>query len=207
MQFESADPSVVKSIKQRELLNHWLRAATRHRPLPVVGAFEPHHAGEELADMMGFDVAREGDKARFVITQEGAQLTATYGNDDVDPAKRTNRYLDDAIGPERYANVVASYLACVKHRQPIYSVAVVQDADSKDVSYERLLLPFGKGCSVEQIVGSYKSISIEGVFKINNLMGLKPKAIPVITIRAIIDQAFVPRGPNRPAADEVIELN
>ena len=29
---------------------------------------------------------------------------------------------------------------------------------------------------VEQIVGSYKAISIEGGFKVNNLMGLKPAA-------------------------------
>jgi hypothetical protein len=207
MEYESADPSVVKSIKQRELLNHWLRAATRHRPLPLNSDFQMHHSGEELADMMGFDVAGEGDSARFVITQEGARLTATYGNDDVDPARRINRYLDDAIGPERYANVVPSYLACVRHKRPIYSVAVVQDADSKDVSYERLLLPFGSGSSVEQIIGSYKSISIDGGFKINNLMGLKPKAVHVIKIRAIIDRGFVPRASDRHASDEVIELN
>ena len=58
-------------------------------------------------------------------------------------------------------------------RRPAYSISTVQDADSKDVSYERLLLPFGGGDAVEQIVGSYKSISIEGGFKINNLMGLR----------------------------------
>jgi hypothetical protein len=206
MQFESADPSVVRSIKQRELLNAWLRAAARHRPLPFVDDFHPSRAGDELPDMMGFDVAGEGDDARFVITHEGARLTATYGDDHVDPAKRTNRYLDDAIGPERYANVVALYRACLKHKRPAYSISTVQDADSKDVSYERLLLPFGRGDAVEQIVGSYKSISIEGGFKINNLMGLRPKAVPVILVRAIIDRDFVPQSSSRPLADDVIEL-
>jgi len=206
MQFESADPSVVRSIKQRELLNAWLRAAGKHRPLPLVEAFQPSRISDELADMMGFDVAGDGDSARFVITQEGARLTATYGNDHIDPAKRTNRYLDDAIGPERYANVVELYRVCLKHRRPAYSISTVQDADNKDVSYERLLLPFGRGDAVEQIVGSYKSISIEGGFKINNLMGLRPKAVPVILVRAIIDRDFVPRQPSRQLSDEVIEL-
>ena len=37
MEFESADPSVVRSIKQRELLNTWLRAVGKHRPLPLPG--------------------------------------------------------------------------------------------------------------------------------------------------------------------------
>jgi hypothetical protein len=204
MEFKSADPSVVRSIKQREFLNAWLRAAVRHPPLPLVDDFQPGRVGDELADMMGFNVAGEGDRARFLITQEGARLTATYGNDHVDPIKRTNRYLDDAIGPERYANVVALYRACLKHKRPAYSISTVQDEDDKDVSYERLLLPFGRGDAVEQIVGSYKSISIEGGFKINNLMGLRPKAVPVILVRAIIDREFVP---NRMSSDEVVELD
>jgi hypothetical protein len=207
MQFESADPSVVKSIKQRELLNQWLRAAARHRPLPLIDDFQPHRFGEELADMMGFEVAGERDSARFVITQEGARLTATYGNDHVNPSERTNRYLDDAIGPERYANVVASYHACLKYKRPAYSISTVQDADNKDVSYERLLLPFGRSDTVEQIIGSYKSISFEGGFKINNLMGLRPKAVPVILVRAIIDRDFVPSQPSRQMSDEVVELD
>lgn len=207
MEFESADPSVVRSIKQREFLNAWLRAAAKHRPLPLVDDFQPNRVGDELADMMGFDVAGEGDNARFVITQEGARLTATYGNDHVDPAKRTNRYLDDAIGPERYANVVALYRACLRHKRPAYSISTVQDADNKDVSYERLLLPFGSSDAVEQIVGSYKSISIEGGFKINNLMGLRPKSVPVILVRAIIERDFAPGQPSRHISDEVVELD
>jgi hypothetical protein len=207
MEFASSDPSVVRSIKQRELLNKWLRATTRHQPLPLLCDFQPSRFGEELADMMGFDVAGAGDSARFLITQEGTRLTATYGNEHVDPDKRTNRYLDDAIGPERYADVIELYRACLTHRRPAYSISTVQDADNKDVSYERLLLPFGSGCNVEQIVGSYKSISIEGGFKINNLMGLRPKAVPVILVRAIIDRDFVPSRATGHASDDVIELD
>jgi hypothetical protein len=207
MEFESSDPSVVRSIRQRELLNNWLRAEARHRPLPLIRDFQPNRLGEELADMMGFDVVGEYDGARFLITQEGATLTTTYGNDHVDPANRTNRYLDDAIGPERYANVVALYRACLTHRRPAYSISTVQDADDKDVSYERLLLPFGSSDAVEQIVGSYKSISIEGGFKIKNLMGLRPKAMPVIVVRAIIDRDFVPNPASRQLSDDVIELD
>jgi hypothetical protein len=72
---------------------------------------------------------------------------------------------------------------------------------------ERLLLPLGSGDAVEQIVGSYKSISIEGSFKINNLMGLRPKAVPVVLLRAIIDRVFVPSPANRRASDDdAIEL-
>ena len=84
---------------------------------------------------------------------------------------------------------------------------MVQDDDGKDVSYERLLLPFGSGEAVEQIVGSYKSISIEGGFKIDNLMGLKPKAVPVILVRAIIDREFGTTPAVPQSTDEIVELD
>ncbi|XIA62542.1 hypothetical protein ACFIOY_23770 [Bradyrhizobium sp. TZ2] len=178
MEFESADPSVVRSIRQRDLLNTWLRAAGKHRSLPHLGDFQPDRVADELVDMMEYEVVGQGDEARFLITHEGARLATTYGSDHIAPAERTNRYLDDAIGPERYGRAVALYRACMAHRRPAYSISMVRDADGKDVSYERLLMPFGSDDAVTQIVGSFKSISIEGGFKINNLMGLRPKAEP-----------------------------
>src|SRR5665647_891419 len=179
MQFESANPSVVRSIRQRDLLNTWLRALVRPRPLPVLADYRPECIADELPEMMGFDVEGGGDDARFVITQEGATLTKVYGNEQIDPVQRTNRYLDDAIGPERYAHVITLYRTCLAQKRPTYSISTVQDPDGKDVQYERLLLPFGSADRVEQIVGSYKAISIEGRFTIRNLMGIRPRAMPI----------------------------
>jgi hypothetical protein len=203
--FQSANPSVVKSIRQRELLNTWLRALRKPKPLPSLLDFKPDRINDdELSDMMGFDVEGDGETARYVITHEGSRLTATYGNDHVDPALRTNRYLDDAIGPDRYARVVPSYMACIALKRPTYSVSVVRDGDGKDVSYERLLLPFGPADRVEQIVGSYKAISFEGGFKVNNLMGLKSRNVPVVTINAVIDQELARRPSALP--DDIVEI-
>ena len=205
MQFQSANPSIVKSIRQRELLNAWLRALRKPKPLPSLLDFKPDRINDdELADMMGFNVEGAGETARYVITHEGTRLTATYGNDHVDPAERTNRYLDDAIGPDRYGRVVPSYRACIALKRPTYSVAMVRDPDGKDVSYERLLLPFGPNERVEQIVGSYKAISFDGGFKVNNLMGLKPNNIPVVVINAVIDQDIARRPVTPP--DDVVEI-
>jgi hypothetical protein len=205
MQFESANPSVVRSVKQRDLLNAWLRALGK-RALPAIGDYQPDRIADELADMMGFDVVGEGCDARFRITQEGSRLTATYGNEHIDPDKRTNRYLDDAIGPARYARVVPSYRACLARKRPTYSVSTVRDQDGKDVSYERLLLPFGSAGKVEQIVGSYKAISIEGGFKINNLMGIRSKSRPESVINAVIDLEIVRSPAGGGAPDDIIEL-
>jgi hypothetical protein len=75
------------------------------------------------------------------------------------------------------------------------------------VSYERLLLPFGNANTVEQIVGSYKTISVEGRFRINNLMGIRPEANPVSVVTAVIDLDFFPGPAGHPLCGAVIELN
>ena len=46
MEFASANPSVVRSIKQRVLLNAWLRALQTQGSLPAIADFRP----EGLAD-------------------------------------------------------------------------------------------------------------------------------------------------------------
>jgi hypothetical protein len=207
MDFCSASPSIVRSVKQRDLLNAWLRAFDGRGRLPGLEDYRPERIADEVADMMGFDVIGAGDHARFLITQEGSRLTATYGNEHIDPAKRTNRYLDDAIGPLRYARVVPSYRACLAHQRPTYSVAMVQDADGKDVSYERLLLPFGTADAVEQIVGSYKAISIEGGFKIKDLMGVSSKPVPESVIKAVIDLNIAINISRHALADDLVELD
>ena len=49
--------------------------------------------------------------------------------------------------------MIELYRACLTHLRPVYSISTVQDADGKDVSYERLLMPFGSNDVVTQIVG------------------------------------------------------
>ena len=204
MTFVSADASVVRSIKQRVLLNGWLRARGRGQALPIRADFQVEGIADELDDMMGFDVEGDGETARYLITQEGARLAATYGSGHIAPEQRTSRYLDNAIGPERYARVAPCYLACIVRKRPTYSISRVADSDGKDVSYERLLLPFGRAGRVEQIVGSYKAISFDGGFKVNNLMGIRPHNLPVVAINAVIDQELARRPIALP--DDVVEI-
>jgi hypothetical protein len=207
MPFSSANPSVVRSVKQRDLLNTWLRAYGRRRAMPPVEDYQPDRIEDELLDMMRFDVVSDGDQSRFLITHEGSRLTVTYGNEHIDPDKRTNRYLDDAIGPVRYGRVIPSYRTCVERKRPTYAVSMVKDEDGKDVAYERLLLPFGRGSAVTQIVGSYKTISIEGGFKVRDLMSINTEVDPVSVVRAVIDLDFAKPSADHRGSDDVIELD
>src|SRR5262245_40710740 len=85
---------------------------------------------------------------------------------------RTTRYLHAAIGPDRMAAWCRPMSPAFKHRRP--------------TDYERLLLPFGFGERVEQIIGLFKAISVEGGFKVTNRMSLQSKRIPVRIIDVVM---------------------
>lgn len=200
--FAPALPSIVKSIRQRDLLGCWLRQLSPPDTLPRYRDFHPDRVGDELIDMMVFHVVRGSGAPRFFIVHEGLNLARAYG---ADPAViEQTRFLDDAMGLQRYADVAAIYQACVAHRRPVYTVAMVKDQDGKDVAYERLLLPFGDAGEVDQIVGSYKTISIEGGFKIKDIMTL---SAPVSIVNSVIQaMPMSPAGRIRGATDEVVEI-
>ena len=69
MEFESANALVVRSIKQRVLLNAWLRALERPAPLPAIADFKPDGLADELPDMMAFDVVGTGEGVRFFAAE------------------------------------------------------------------------------------------------------------------------------------------
>ena len=56
MEFGSADPSVVRSVKQRDLLNAWLRALRQPALLPAIQNYRPEGIADELMDMMAFKI-------------------------------------------------------------------------------------------------------------------------------------------------------
>ena len=76
MEFASADPSVIKSIRQRYLLNEWLRLAGKRPPMPLQRDFQLDRVDEETVDMMGYDVVGEvvGGVIRLEIGHERQRL-------------------------------------------------------------------------------------------------------------------------------------
>ena len=52
LEFESANPTIVKSIKQRDLLNTWLRLYARAQSLPRMEEYQPERIEEELLSLI-----------------------------------------------------------------------------------------------------------------------------------------------------------
>ncbi len=198
MPLASAGPSIVKSVRQRQLLNAWLRLSGRQGGLPRFGDYEIDRIEEEKQDMIFCAVTYDAARPRYVVTYDGQRLVEAFGMTGV------GRRLEEVIGPERAAATLPIYNECVARRRPSYSVRRVIDVRGREVDYERLLLPFGNDGRVNTIIGSLKTISTDGSFEQKQLM--RAESAPVShAIEAIIDGGDQARAPAA-ITDVIVEL-
>lgn len=80
MDFESANPAVIKSIKQRDLLNTWLRLYARDQKLPAVAEYRPERIEDELPDLVYFTIDTTQKPPRVTIDSNGTRMASAYGH-------------------------------------------------------------------------------------------------------------------------------
>lgn len=199
MDFSSADPSIVRSIKQRDLLNNWLRLYAPRRRLPDIKDFVPERFADEQPDLIYCSVDEGTQPPRLTIRKDATRMVPAFGDSEV-------RLLDEFVGPRMAPVVMPVWYACISRGLPAYSISHVTDVEGRQVAYERLLLPFSSGGGVTDVVGSLKAISSEGRFEIANLMcGHDGPSQP--KLRVIIDRKFHYASPAaQPSPNDVIEL-
>ena len=200
MEFQSANPSVVKSIKQRDLLNTWLRLYARDQRVPRIEEYQPSRLADELADLVYYTVDITQPPPRLTIESDGTRMSSAYGH------TGKGRYLDEYIGPKLIPVVMPVYYQCVDRGLPVYTISNVDDIYGRIVAYERLLLPFSEDGSITHVIASLKTICEDGGFEIRNLMRGND-ALPTSKLRAIVDRDLFHRAPGRVAAGDVIEFN
>jgi hypothetical protein len=200
VEFESANPSVVKSIKQRDLLNTWLRLYARQQQMPRIEEYQPSRLADELPDLVYYTVDTAPLLPRLLIQSDGTRMSSAYGH------TGKGRYLDEYLGARLVPVVMPVYYECVKRALPVYTISNVDDLYGRIVAYERMLLPFSEAGSVTHIIASLKTISEDGGFEIRNLMRGND-ALPTAKLRSVIDRDLFHRAPGRIPAGDVIEFS
>ncbi|CAN5233402.1 hypothetical protein BH10PSE11_BH10PSE11_10240 [soil metagenome] len=199
MEFESTDPAIVKSIKQRELLNFWLRLYARHDRLPKFAEYLPERIADEIEDLVYITVTGPADAPGFVIDSDGTRMSTAYGS------TGRGRNLDEYLGAKLVPVVMPIYRACVERRLPIFTISQVKDLYGRKVDYERLLMPFSDGKGVNRILASLKTISDEGGFEIRNLMRAND-VLPSYKLSCVIDRDLFHKLPGRIVPGDTIEF-
>ena len=200
LHFESANSSVVKSIRQRDFLNTWLRLYARAQTLPRFDEFQPERIEDDLPDTVFFTVDATMQPPQLTIESDGTRMATAYGH------SGKGRLLDDYLGPRLAPVVMPVYRECIARRLPAYTITDIDDIYGHVVAYERLLLPFSDDGSVTHILASLKTISEDGGFEIKNLIRGNDK-LPVPKLRTIIDRDLFHRAPGRIPSGDELEFN
>ncbi|KIU46054.1 hypothetical protein QU41_23770 [Bradyrhizobium elkanii] len=199
MHFESTNSTVVKSIRQRDFLNTWLRLYARTQTIPRIDEFRPARIEEDLPDTVFFTVDATAQPPRLTIESDGTRMATAYGH------SGKGRLLDDYLGARLAPVVMPVYHECVARRLPAYTIADIDDIYGHVVAYERLLLPFSDGGPVTHLIASLKTISENGSFEIRNLMRGNDVP-PNFKLCAIIDRDLFHRAPGRIPLGDVLEF-
>jgi hypothetical protein len=199
LEFQSANPTIIKSIKQRDLLNTWLRLYARNRTMPRIEEYQPSRLADELPDLVYYTVDAEPTPPRLKIESDGTRMASAYGN------TGRGRYLDEYLGAKLVPIVMPVYYEAVRRALPVYTISNIDDIYGRIVAYERLLLPFSDGGGVTHVIASLKTISEDGGFEIRNLMRGND-TLPTAKLRSVIDRDLFHRTPGRIPAGDVIEF-
>jgi hypothetical protein len=199
LEFESANSTIVKSIKQRDLLNTWLRLYARGQSLPRVEEYQPSRIEDELPDLVFFAIAST-QPPRLIIESDGTRMSRAYGH------SGKGRSLEEYLGTRLAPLVMPIYHECLTRALPVYTISNVDDSYGRIVAYERLLLPFSNGVGVTKIIASLKTICEDGNFEIKNLMRGND-ALPTAKLCTVIDRDLFHRAPGRIPAGDVIEFS
>ena len=199
MDFESARPAIVKSIKQRELLNFWLRLYARHERLPAFDDYRPERLADEREDMVYIVVDGTADAPRFFIESDGDRMSIAFGT------AGKGRDLEEYMGVKLAPVVMPVYRECVRRRLPVFTISQINDLYGRKVDYELLLMPFSDGAEVTRIIASLKTISDDGGFEIRNLMRANDVP-PSYKLRTVIDRDLFHKLPGRIAPGDTIEF-
>lgn len=199
MEFMSASPAILKSIKQRELLNYWLQLYAQNQRLPSFSDYLPEHLAEEAEDLVYITIEKTGHSSRFVIESDGTRMSHAYGH------TGKGRYLDEYLGAKLAPVVIPIYRECILRQLPIFTISQVNDLHGRKVDYERLLMPFADRNGVNRIIASLKTISDDGGFEIRNLMRAND-VLPFYKLYSVIDHELYDKRPGRIAPGDAIEF-
>ena len=164
MQFQRAQPSIVRSIRHVSLIKDWTRAC-RTASLPHFSDFVPDDRAGDSADLMIAEARREGEDTLFYCRSAGARVEQILN------VSVSDRYIRDSIDPKLLAAARPIWLTCLDLGMPIFSVIPINDRDGCPVTIEQIYLPYRlAGAHAEMIVSAVHAWSTEGRFVIQGLL-------------------------------------
>ncbi len=137
----------IKSDTQRALASYWDRLAAG-RAFPALAEFKP---GPDLCDsseLVLWNLEGEGGQLKFRAMYQGEHVAQLYN------AAWSGKTMSQVIPMSLRRLALAAAQECTTSGCLVYSIISTLGSQEQRVDCERLLLPFGRGSKVEQILTS-----------------------------------------------------
>jgi hypothetical protein len=157
MPFQQVSLHSIRSNNQRTLATQWNTLAAANG-FPAIDVFQPQAAGHNPEQIIVWDVDHAGEAGlrRFRVRTVGLRAMEAFGGSMV------GKTMEELVPPALRAISLNGARECAQSGCAVYEIISTVDANAHQVDCERLLLPFGCGNSVDQIVASLQLISFQG---------------------------------------------
>ena len=157
MRFTDSPVKAIKSISQRALSLYWHRLASG-RKFPAIQEFLPGSRLHDLKQLVYWNVESHGGRRRFRAVYRGGNVAEVFRS------PWEGKYMDEVVPISLKAFTLDAANECAESGHAIFTVLTTKDSNGQGIDCERLLLPFGEGEKVKQIVASLQLISLTGEF-------------------------------------------
>jgi hypothetical protein len=198
MPFQTADVSIVRSIRQVSLVRDWQRSRGT-KALPDLADFTPNERAGDAADILINEVTRQDSKFSYVCRSAGERVAQIFGLDMV------SRRLEDCLDAAMAKAARPIWDVCATRKLPVYSILPLADRSGRPVTIEQLFLPYSRGSGeTDSMLAVLHAWSTEGRFAIEGLLRGLPK-VP-LHWAVVVDPAMsaAPLRAAKPAVDEII---
>ena len=190
MPFQQVSLHSIRSNNQRALATQWNTLAAANG-FPAIDVFQPQAAGHNPEQIIVWDVDHAGEAGlrRFRVRTVGLRAVEAFGGSMV------GKTMEELVPPALRTISLDGARECAQSGCAIYEIISTVDAHAHQVDCERLLLPFGDGNSVDQIVASLQLISFQGAVE-REAIRRDFEAGPQVTFSGmILSDAMVKLGP------------
>jgi hypothetical protein len=155
MSFRFISSQRIKSGSLRALASHWDRLAAG-RSFPPFVEFTPEPSMHEPRQLVVWNIEGEDRQRKFRALYQGENVAEVFNS------AWAGKTMDQVVPMSLRRVTLEAAEECVTSGCLVYSIISTIDTNEQRVDCERLLLPFGRGSKVEQILASLQLISVRG---------------------------------------------
>lgn len=164
MPFALTSVSAIRSMSQHALASHWDRLAAG-RCFPPFTEFMLEPGMHDPMQLVVWNVESEGRDVKFRALYQGENVAEVFNS------AWAGKTMDEVVPMSLRRLAIDAARECIASSCLTYTIISTIDSKERQVDCERLLLPFGRGSKVEQILASLQLAKVPGGVRRNKILG------------------------------------